>query len=209
MNEMMKKIIPTMLAASACFLSLTATASPLNYNYLDGGLYFGEGDEYDFAYSIDGSYAVNEHFFVKGSYENVEGGKQVISDGINAFEADVSASQTKLGGGFIWPVGESTDLTLGASWVRMGVELDALGFSHSSNADGYGIELGARHQFASGVEMFGNISNDHVEDFKQTYFELGGRYQFTDNLSGGLSYVADTEDTSGGVYRSSIRFSAY
>lgn len=180
----------TLIAAFvlAIALPLTAHGAPPVYNYLDvgyakasvSGLSGGAG------YTLDGSYSINDQFFVAGRY------------GHNSFDdtgfGGVFTHGYILGGGFRTPVYRGKfplDLVVRASLASDNVK--ELGASDTKN--GYDAGLGLRFMMVPGIELYGFTDYDNVG--LVSHYHAGGEvvtsagvnYTLTNHVALGFSYV--------------------
>jgi opacity protein-like surface antigen len=181
---MLRSVLFTALIA----FSASASAQGFDYNFfsvgyqrmnLDDGFIDVDGD----GFGVDGSFAINENFFIFGAYgmgEFEEAGQSVDVDTLSA------------GIGWHTPLTDRVDFVTGVSYEY--VELSAAGFG-SADESGYGLGVGLRFQASDAIELNGGINYVDYGDGDDTGFGVGLLYGVSENVDIGVS--ADwAEDTS-------------
>jgi hypothetical protein len=175
-----------LLAATTVF----AQTSPLSYDYVGASL--GTGDIYDddFSfYGVNASYAINDMFFVKGSYYDGATDDD-IKFGPRA--GKVEQSGYDFGAGFHTPLNQALDLVVAASFVATEAEV----FGLSQDVDGYGVEGGLRLQATERLELNLLAAYLDQEDESETGYIASAFYFLTPAFSVGVVYTDnDAADT--------------
>ena len=189
---MLRSVLFTALIA----FSASAGAQGFDYNYfsvgyqrmnLDDGFIDVDGD----GFGVDGSFAINDSFFIFGAYGMGEFSEQGQS---------VDVDTLSLGIGWHTPLTERVDFVTGVSYEY--IELSASGFG-SADENGYGLGVGLRFQASEAIELTGGINYVDYGDGDDTGFGVGMLYGISENVDIGVS--ADwAEDTS--AYGVSGRF---
>ncbi|MEX0706318.1 MAG: outer membrane beta-barrel protein [Woeseia sp.] len=168
--------------------STTINAQDLSYNYVDAAYSQTELDDFDVdgdSIGISGAFEINENFFLFAGY-----GTGDLDDG---FGTSVDIDQLSAGVGYHIPLSGQVDLVTGLSYEY--VDLSVPGFG-SVDDNGFGLSLGLRFAATEQVELNVGIKYIDLSDSgDDTGFGIGGLYNFTENVSVGLSGNW-TDDTS-------------
>jgi opacity protein-like surface antigen len=183
-NDMLRSVLLTALLA----FSASVSAEDFSYNYfsagytrinLDDGFVDIDGD----AFGLNGSYEINESFYVFAGY------------GMGEFkEAGITVDLDSLSIGIGWhtPLSDRVDLVTDLSYEY--IDLSALGQSVDDN--GFGLGVGLRFAATDNVELNAGINYvDFSDGGNDTGFGVGALFGVSDNIDIGLS--ADwADDTS-------------
>ena len=181
---MLRSVLLTALLA----FSASVSAEDFSYNYfgagytrinLDDGFVDIDGD----AFGLNGSYEINESFYVFAGY------------GMGEFEeAGVTVDMDTLRAGIGWhtPLSDRVDLVTDLSYEY--IDLSAFGVSVDDN--GFGLGVGLRFAATDNVELNAGINYvDFGDGGDDTGFGIGALFGVSDNIDIGLS--ADwADDTS-------------
>ena len=181
---MLRSVLLTALLA----FSASVSAEDFSYNYfgagytrinLDDGFVDIDGD----AFGLNGSYEINESFYVFAGY------------GMGEFEeAGVTVDMDTLRAGIGWhtPLSDQVDLVTDLSYEY--IDLSAFGVSVDDN--GFGLGVGLRFAATDNVELNAGINYvDFGDGGDDTGFGIGALFGVSDNIDIGLS--ADwADDTS-------------
>lgn len=186
-------------------LAETATAAELDYTTLDLGYQRYELDEdgADFHTSginLAGSLQLNEDFFLRGGYEDVDGSEGPFS---------LDARTYSLGLGVRAPINSALDFNAYADYLNTRVQARADGlFSESDTDDGYRLGAGLRGLATSNLELAGFVSYEDYQDGDSTKW-LDGRavYKVTENLGVYAGYGWDLEDSDIRRWNTGVRIS--
>ncbi len=180
---MLRSVLLTALLA----FSVSAGAQGFDYNYfsvgyqrlnLDDGFFDVDGD----GFGLNGSFAVNESFFVFAGYGMGEFEEQGITIDVDTLSAGI---------GWHTPLSEQVDFVAGLSYEY--VDVGASGFG-SQDENGYGLGVGLRYQASDAIELNAGINYIDLGDGDDTGFGVGLLYGVTENVDVGLT--ADWGDDS-------------
>lgn len=192
-KEMKMKFFTLSITSLLCSFSMQASAQALNYNYLEAGfstLEFDagpldvDGDGFDIGVSFD----ITDVLYIKA----------VVAD--TEYDFNIDSSEVKAGLGAHTSLNEQTDLY--GVFSLIDAEIGA------NDESGYGFEVGIRHLLNSQVELEGGFGYQDVYDDSGSSLSFGGRYYFTNRLSGAINYTnteVDDDDITG--LRLSVRYS--
>ena len=173
---MLRSILVTALIA----FSASAGALGFDYNYfsvgyqrlnLDDGFIDVDGD----GFGVDGSFAINENFFIFGSYGMGEFEEQGITVDVDTLSAGI---------GWHTPLTDKVDFVTGLSYEY--VDVGASGFG-SVDENGYGLGVGLRFQASEAIELNGGINYIDYGDGDDTGFGVGLLYGVSENVDIGVS----------------------
>ena len=173
---MMRSVLITALLV----FSASAGAQGFDYNYfsvgyqrmnLDDGFIDVDGD----GFGIDGSFAINDSFFIFGSYAMGEFEEQGITVDVDTLSAGI---------GWHTPLTDRVDFVTGLSYEY--VDVGASGFG-SVDENGYGLGVGLRFQASEAIELNGGINYVDYGDGDDTGFGLGLLYGVSENVDIGVS----------------------
>ena len=170
---------PALQADSAAHI----TGEGFDYSFVE--IELGRTDFDDFnedvdAFGIGGSYAFAQRLFAFTS----------LSTG---WADDLDVTTFELGIGIHFDLSPKLDLFGKGSWVHVEADPDP---GSSVDDDGVDLEAGARFWAADKVELDGSLEYVDFGDADDTGINLGGRYYFTPQVSGGLR-LAFFEDSDG------------
>jgi hypothetical protein len=180
---MLRSVLFTALIA----FSASAGAQGFDYNYfsvgyqrmnLDDGSFDVDGD----GFGVEGSFAINDSFFIFGNY------------GMGEFEEQgITVDVDTLSAGFGWHTAltDKVDFVTGLSYEY--VDIGASGFG-SVDENGYGLGVGLRFQASDAIELNGGINYVDYGDGDDTGFGVGLLYGVSENVDIGVT--ADWADDS-------------
>lgn len=181
------KIAPLALT-SLIAVSASAAESGMSYTYASLGYLQGEALDEDFS-GFDGNVriALNDSFFLAGSYTLLESDDKFFGD-------EIDVTQYTLGAGFHTPIAENIDFVTSLSYAYF--EAETSGFE--ADGDGYLVSAGVRAMPTEILELSASLNYADIEDDGEFGYGLGARLFTTPILSFGLSYEsADDVDTLG------------
>lgn len=173
---MLRSVLLTALLA----FSVSAGAQGFDYNYfsvgyqrlnLDDGFFDVDGD----GFGLNGSFAVNESFFVFAGYGMGEFEEQGITVDVDTLSAGI---------GWHTPLSEQVDFVAGLSYEY--VDVGASGFG-SQDENGYGLGVGLRYQASEAIELNAGINYVDLGDGDDTGFGLGLLYGVSENVDIGIT----------------------
>jgi opacity protein-like surface antigen len=177
---------------TSCLLSLplAANAAGISYNYVelnyivDQKLDFGGGvDDDGDGWNFNGSFALNDTFFVNGGYSDV-----TLDD------TDVDLSNLNLGIGARSALSDKVDMFGVLSYEDYEVDIPGFG---SFDEDGFGVAGGLRGLISDGLELNGQVKYTDVGDADGWGFKIGGVFAFAPNWAINASYSASELEESG------------
>ncbi|ETN91410.1 sulfation-dependent quorum factor, Ax21 family [Gammaproteobacteria bacterium MOLA455] len=179
---MFKKALIIGAIASIASFSATAEQSALSYTYAGIGYETGDIADIDFSgFGIYGSKALNESFFLTGSYLSIESDDQ-FTDGF--VTDDIEATGFQFGVGFHTPISPTVDFVSTLSYSDAEVEFA----DESEDGNGYVLAAGVRALPSDVLELSAFIDYADVDDGSETGYSLGARYFTTPDISLGLGY---------------------
>ena len=179
---MFKKALVIGVISSIASFSLTAEESALSYTYTGIGYETGDIADIDFSgFGIYGSKALNESFFITGSYLSIESDDQ-FTDGFVTDE--IEATGFNLGIGFHTPINSTVDFVSTLSYADAEVEFA----DDSEDGNGYILAAGVRALPSDVLELSAFIDYADVDGGSETGYSLGARYFTTPDISLGLGY---------------------
>ncbi len=171
----------TLLALALSAAAISAQASDINYNYVQGN--YGEididGAKLD-GFGIEGSYKFNDNFYGFAGYDKFD-------------KNGASLSESNLGFGYAKSISDKTDWISELSFVRNSVDI---GFGNFSD-NGYRVATGLRGMVSDKVELNGKVSYTDVGDFGNGFGAgVGAVFHVNDSfgLTAGYDY-ADRDST--------------
>ena len=179
---MMKRTVLAIVLSAA---ALSAQASDINYNYVQGtyGEVDLEGADLD-GFGIDGSIKFNDSFYGIAGYEKYD-------------DNGVDLSEITAGVGFIKSVSDKTDWVSELSFVRNKTDF---GFGSFSD-NGYRVATGLRGMVSDKFELNGKVSYTDVGDFGNGFgASVGAVYHVNDTfgITAGYDYAdRDNADLDG------------
>jgi len=185
---MFKKALVIGVISFIASFSLTAEESALSYTYTGIGYETGDIADIDFSgFGIYGSKALNESFFITGSYLSIESDDQ-FTDGFVTDE--IEATGFNLGIGFHTPINSTVDFVSTLSYADAEVEFA----DDSEDGNGYILAAGVRALPSDVLELsdfidYADVDVDvDVDGGRETGYSLGARYFTTPDISLGLGY---------------------
>jgi hypothetical protein len=179
---MFKKALIIGAISSIASFSVTAEEAGLSYTYAGIGYETGDIADIDFSgFGIYGSKALNESFFLTGSYLSIESDDQ-FTDGL--VTDDIEATGFTFGVGFHTPINSTVDFVSTLSYSDVEVEFA----DESEDGNGYIIATGVRALPTDVLELSAFIDYADIEDGSETGYSLGARYFTTPDISLGLGY---------------------
>ena len=179
---MFKKALVIGVISSIASFSLTAEESALSYTYAGIGYETGDIADIDFSgFGIYGSKALNESFFITGSYLSIESDDQ-FTDGFVTDE--IEATGFNLGIGFHTPINSTVDFVSTLSYADAEVEFA----DDSEDGNGYILAAGVRALPSDVLELSAFIDYADVDGGSETGYSLGARYFTTPDILLGLGY---------------------
>ncbi len=186
---MVKKAL--VLGAMVSISSFSAAQQEtFSYNFIGAGYQQAEILDEDFSgFGFFGSAAINESFFILGSYSAIESDDQFD---IGAGPGDIDATEFSLGVGFHTPISDTVDFVSTLEYADAEVESSGV----SIDGNGYVLSAGVRAMLTNTVEIGGAINYADIEDESDTGIGIYGRYYTTDSVSVGLGFSsADDADS--------------
>ena len=179
---MFKKALIVGAISSIASFSLTAEEAALSYTYVGVGYETGDiADIYTSGFGIYGSKALNDSFFLEGSYHSIESDDQ-FTDGF--VTDDIEATGFNIGIGFHTPINPTVDFVSTLSYSDVEVEFA----DESEDGNGYIIAAGVRAMPSDVLELSAFIDYADIEDGSETGYSFAARYFTTPDISLGLGY---------------------
>lgn len=181
-----------------CGLTLLLLAAPtfaadISYNFIgaeyqeidiDSGFLGGFDIDGD-GYGIEGSFELNENWFIGASYSKAD------------FDFGVDLDQLMLGAGYHVPITNNADFYGMFSYVSAEASID--GFD-SIDEDGYAATIGLRGMIGERFELNGSLAYvDLGNGGDSTSFGGGALYNFSDAFAAGFSVGIDDDVTTYGI----------
>lgn len=143
----------TILAAGLFSAALTANASDLDYNFVEGSYnkVDVEGESFD-GFGIKGSYAFNDSFYGFAGYQQND-------------DDALELSETTIGLGFRKALNAKTDWTNEVSFVSNDIDLSAVAGIGGGSENGYRVATGVRSLLTDKFELNGNLNYTDVSNF--------------------------------------------
>ncbi len=169
--------------ALAAMLPVMAQAEGLDYTYVEAGFVTADFDTGGFdvdgdGFGINGSFAINEDYFLFAEYSSL------------GFDFSVDLNQLAVGGGGHFELTPMIDFV--GKIAYLDAEVDS-GFG-SASEDGFGIGVGLRGKFEDTFEWEAGLNYADLGD-SDTSLELAGRYYFTETVAGGVGLSVDDDVT--------------
>jgi opacity protein-like surface antigen len=178
--QSMKKLV--LSSAILSILSFGALADTPSFNFLEIGYTDSFDSEVIDGYEVNGSFELNESFFLSASYTKATESKLIDLDGY------------QFGLGYKSKLSDSSVWFTQIDYVKIDNEFDLPGFSASISEDGYQLSLGVKNNISKSLELSAAIKYiDIVED--DTYTELGAVYNFTDSSGVYFNIETDFDDS--------------
>ncbi len=179
---MFKKALIIGAISSIASFSVTAEETALSYTHAGIGYETGDIADIDFSgFGIYGSKALNESFFLTGSYLSIESDDQ-FTDG--PVTDDIEATGFNFGVGFHTPINSTVDFVSTLSYSDVEAEFA----DESEDGNGYILAAGVRALPSDVLELSAFIDYADIEDSSETGYSLGARYFTTPDISLGLGY---------------------
>lgn len=179
---MFKKALIIAAISSIASFSVTAEEADLSYTHVGIGYETGDIADVDFSgFGVYGSTALNDSFFLTGSYLSIESDDQ-FTDGF--VTDDIEATGFSLGIGFHTPINATVDFVSTLSYADAEIEFA----DESEDGNGYVIAAGVRALPSDVLELSAFIDYADIEDGSETGYSLGARYFATPDVSLGLGY---------------------
>jgi len=179
---MFKKALIIGAISSIASFSVTAEEAALSYTHAGIGYETGDIADIDFSgFGIYGSKALNESFFLTGSYLSIESDDQ-FTDG--PVTDDIEATGFNFGVGFHTPINSTVDFVSTLSYSDVEAEFA----DESEDGNGYILAAGVRALPSDVLELSAFIDYADIEDSSETGYSLGARYFTTPDISLGLGY---------------------
>jgi len=179
---MFKKALIIGAISSIASFSLTAEEAALSYTYVGVGYETGDIADIDTSgFGIYGSKALNDSFFLVGSYLSIESDDQ-FTDGF--VTDDIEATGFNIGIGFHTPINPTVDFVSTLSYSDVEVEFA----DESEDGNGYIIAAGVRAMPSDVLELSAFIDYADIEDGSETGYSFAARYFTTPDISLGLGY---------------------
>jgi len=179
---MFKKALIIGAISSIASFSLTAEEAALSYTYVGVGYETGDIADIDTSgFGIYGSKALNDSFFLIGSYLSIESDDQ-FTDGF--VTDDIEATGFNIGIGFHTPINPTVDFVSTLSYSDVEVEFA----DESEDGNGYIIAAGVRAMPSDVLELSAFIDYADIEDGSETGYSFAARYFTTPDISLGLGY---------------------
>jgi len=159
---MFKKALIVGAISSIASFSLTAEEAALSYTYVGVGYETGDIADIDTSgFGIYGSKALNDSFFLVGSYLSIESDDQ-FTDGF--VTDDIEATGFNIGIGFHTPINPTVDFVSTLSYSDVEVEFA----DESEDGNGYIIAAGVRAMPSDVLELSAFIDYADIEDGSET-----------------------------------------
>ena len=179
---MFKKALIIAAISSIASFSVTAEEADLSYTHVGIGYETGDIADVDFSgFGIYGSTALNDSFFLTGSYLSIESDDD-LTDGFSVDKAE--ATGFSVGVGFHTPINATVDFVSILSYADAEIEFA----DESEDGNGYVIAAGVRALPSDVLELSAFIDYADIEDGSETGYSLGARYFATPDVSLGLGY---------------------
>jgi len=179
---MFKKALIIGAISSIASFSLTAEEAALSFTYVGVGYETGDIADIDTSgFGIYGSKALNDSFFLVGSYLSIESDDQ-FTDGF--VTDDIEATGFNIGIGFHTPINPTVDFVSTLSYSDVEVEFA----DESEDGNGYIIAAGVRAMPSDVLELSAFIDYADIEDGSETGYSFAARYFTTPDISLGLGY---------------------
>ncbi|UVW34688.1 porin family protein [SAR92 clade bacterium H455] len=179
---MFKKALIIGAISSIASFSVTAEEAALSYTHAGIGYETGDIADIDFSgFGIYGSKALNESFFLTGSYLSIESDDQYTDGPVTD---DIEATGFNFGVGFHTPINSTVDFVSTLSYSDVEVEFA----DESEDGNGYILAAGVRALPSDVLELSAFIDYADIEDSSETGYSLGARYFTTPDISLGLGY---------------------
>lgn len=194
-------------SAAASAAELPWTYGEIAYNSFDGDDFF-EADAFDIKASIGFADMLHASLqYIDGDSDSDFGGGDAEFDGYN-IALGVHPQLTP-----------NTQFVAEVSYFDYDSDFDG---GEGASADGFGLAAGLRHSLTDNVEFSGKVTwvngNTDIDgegdfDYHDTGIELAGRYNWTSNLSTGITVglnggsIASAADISSDVIRFDVRWS--
>lgn len=147
---------------------------------------FGSAKDDGDGFNLNGSFAIDQDFFVNGGYSDV-----------NLDDSDLDLSNLNLGIGARNNISETLDAFGVLSYEKFEVE-DPSG--SDTDEDGFGVAGGLRGLLVPNFELNGQVKYTDVGDLDGVSFKLGGLYSFLPNWAVNADYsTGDLEGDEDGV----------
>lgn len=178
-----------------------ATAEQPSYSYIQAGYAEMELDDTDLepsGYFLNGSYELNEHWFVHGGYIDVDESSGSI---------DVEANEFYAGVGYQHPLGKNSSIHLALAYIEVEAEAEnnLLNLSADEDDDAIGVSLGLRSNITSHIELNADINyaDFDVSDGDEVSLGIGLVWHVVNNV--GLVLEAEGDKDDNRVYQLGIR----
>lgn len=174
------------LACAAAILPPAALANGPDYSYVEAGYVEtdvdGAGGNLD-GYGVRGSVAIADRWFAFAGYADQSYGGFDLQD-------------YEIGGGYAWPLANSTDLLGKVSFVRL--EGEFAGFSASD--EGYAVALGIRSRFKDRFELEASVGYTELSDSGgDTALGVAARWYPVERFAIGIDAASGDDTTAYGV----------
>ena len=173
-------MLRSVLITTLLVFSASASAQGFDYNYFSVGyqrmeLDTGLGDVDGDGFGVDGSFAINDNWFIFGAYGMGEFEEQGVTLDVDTLSAGI---------GWHTPLSETVDFVTGLSYEY--VDVGASGFG-SADENGYGLGVGLRFQASEAIELNGGINYIDYGDGDDTTFGVGLLYGVSESVDIGVS----------------------
>lgn len=184
------------LLASALLLPVLGHAGDLSYTYVEAT--YGEteidvgqgvGDVEGDGFGLSGSLAVAPNWHVFADFASSD------------FDFNVETTQYRVGGGYNYPISDSTDVIARLSYVSVEAEVDTPFGSFDADEDGFGLGAGVRGKVADSFELEGAVEYVDLggDSGGDTAFIAEGRYSFTPTFALGAGIEVGDDVTTYGI----------
>lgn len=161
-----KGVFAMLLVAAS--LPVTASAADLDYTYADAAFSKANSEIEDgffpFAggqgYLLDGSFGLNQHWFLEGSYQR-HNFHERVGGFPTGFDFTATPKNLRLGGGFHTPVSDRVDFIAHLDYASAKTEM-APGLIPNVDDHGYVAGVGLRVQMTDALELDTGLDHDNV-----------------------------------------------
>jgi hypothetical protein len=192
-NAMLRKhwiLVLLLLPFSAYAEGISYSYAELNYiadedvDFSVSGI--GSADDNDDGWNFNGSFAIDDTFFLNGSYSDVS------IDNFDSSGIDVDVNTFNLGIGGRNRISDMLDVFGVLSYEDFELDTSA----GDVDEDGFGIAGGLRGKLSDAFELNGQIKYTDISDADGWGFKLGALYAFTPNWAFNADY--STSELEGG-----------
>jgi opacity protein-like surface antigen len=152
----------------------------------------GVGSDDDDGWNFNASFAIDDTFFVNGSYSDAS------IDSFGGSGVDLDLNNLSIGVGGRNPLSDMLDVYGVLSYEDFEADVSGPGGSGSLDEDGFGIAGGLRGKVTDALELNGQVKYTDVGDADGWGFKVGGLYAFAPNWGVNADYSSSDLEESGG-----------